>query len=49
MKSLGYITDISKMTRFGYVEHGLKYITLYVQKDMAYLAALVRDGPLGAY
>ena len=37
----------------GYMEHGLKHITLYVQKHIAalgmcYNPALVRDKPLGA-
>ena len=50
MKSLGvYYWDV-KMLRCGYVEHGLEYLSFYVQKHIAHLAAcsgtpLVRNGP----
>ena len=42
-----------EVPQFGYMEHGLEYITFYVQKQMAPLAVcsglpLVGDGPLGA-
>ena len=53
MKSLGYITEMSKCHWCGYVEHGLEYFSFHVQKYIAYLAAssvppLVRDRTLGA-
>ena len=37
MKYLGYITDMSEWCE--YVEHGLEYFSLYVQKHIAHLAA----------
>ena len=48
----GYITDASNTTKFGYMEHGLKYITFYVQKYITFLALcynppLVCDKPVG--
>ena len=49
MKSLGYVTDMSKCQ---VCEHGLEYIMFYVQKHIAPLAVcsgtpLFRDGALG--
>ena len=53
MKSLGVYLWYVKMPRCGWVEHGLEYITFYVQKHIAHLTVcsgppLARDGPLGA-
>ena len=52
-KSLGYITDMSKYHKAGYMDYRLKYITFYVKRYIAHLvmcynAPLVRDKPLGA-
>ena len=49
----GHITDILKIQQCGYMEHGLKYFVLYVQKHIAhrvvwYNFPLVRDTPLRA-
>ena len=51
MKSLGVYYWYVKIPQCGCVEHGLKYITFYVEKYIAYLAAhcgppLIRDGQL---
>ena len=40
MKSLWVCYWYVKMPRYGYVEHGLAYVTFYVQKHKAHLAAL---------
>ena len=53
MKSLRVYYRYVKMPRCWCVEHGLEYITFYVQKHIAHLAAcsgspLVRDRPLRA-
>ena len=53
MKSLGVYYGYVKMAHCGCVEHGLEYITFYVQKHIAHLVAcsgpqLVCDRPLGA-
>ena len=53
MKSLELYYWYINLPQCGYVEHGLKYITFYVQKHIAPLAIccnlpLVRDKPLGA-
>ena len=53
MKSLGVCYWSVKMPRCECEEHGLEYITFYVQKHIAHLAVcswpqLVCDGPLGA-
>ena len=56
MKSLGYITDMSKYHNVGIwsiMEYGLEYITFYVQKHVAHVAIcfnppLVRENSLGA-
>ena len=53
MKSLGVYHRYAKAPQGGCVEHGLEYITFYVQKHIAHLAAcsrslLVSEGPLGA-
>ena len=52
-KSLGVCYWCVKIPQCGYMEHGLKHITYYVQKHIAalvmcYNPALVRDKPLGA-
>ena len=53
MKSLGVYYWYVKMPQCGCVEHGLEYITFYVEKHIEYKAAcsgplLVRNGPLEA-
>ena len=53
MKSLGLDYWYIKMTRCNCEEHGLEYITFYVQIHVAHIAAcpeppLVHDGPLEA-
>ena len=52
MKSLWVYYRYVQMPRRGCVEHGFEYITFYVQKHKAHLAAfsgspLIRDGSLG--
>ena len=53
MKIFGVCYWYVKIPQCVYVEHGLVYITFYVQKHMAPMAvcsgpSLVRDTPLGA-
>ena len=53
MKSLWIYYRCVKMARRECVEHGLEYITFYVQNHIAHFVAfsgfpLVRDRPLGA-
>ena len=52
MKSFGPCYVYAKMPWCGCMEHGLEYITCYVQKHIALLgicsSSLVRDGSLGA-
>ena len=43
MKSLGVYYSYVKMPQSGYVEHGLKHFSFYVQKHIAHLA--VCSGP----
>ena len=52
MKSLWYVTNMLKCHVVGCAEHGLKYITCYVQKHVAPSAVFsgpyqASDGPLG--
>ena len=52
-KSLGVCYWCVKIPQYGYLDHGLKHISFYVQKrvgamGMCYNPALVGDKPLGA-
>ena len=47
MKSLGVYYWYAKMLPFKCVEHGLEYITFYVQKHIAHLLALIWT-PIGS-
>ena len=52
MKSFGVYYCFVKMSRCGFMEHGLDYFSFYVQKHLAHLAAcsgppLVPDELLG--
>ena len=51
MKSLGVYYWCVKIPKWGYMEHGLKYIAFYVKKiapsAICYNLLLIRDKPLG--